>query len=879
MSEVVGSAEIEIHADDSALPAEVFAAAKKASARAKVTVQAKLDQDGFTRDANGVLRDAKGRFAKGMSQAGSESGGFFSRSFESAASRAFGGIAVKIAAVLVAALAASSLNITPALGGVVAAVVALTGVLVQASGAAISLGVALSSLGLAAVATKVGLSGVSDAMKAQTKAMQELAEEGKVTEATQKKLDAALKNLAPSARATVIELGKLGKEWTGVRRVVQGNLFAGVATQLRLLSGSFKTLVQSSLGAAAARLNATGVGLSQFLRQGEQVGRISRIFDGLNRILGILLQAVKPLADAFLRIFEGALPSATGVAQAITSMAQRFDDFIKRVTASGQFQDFLDQAVTFAGQLLQVLGNVGRILGSVFAAGNKAGAGLLNTLVTITGQFADFLASAEGQEALSNFFDLIAVTARVAGTAMSILGPVISGIAAVFRALAPAIEGARTALTPVLQILGQALGQALASLGPALAAVVKAITPVIAILGVQFARILTVLGPAIAQVVTALAPLIGALGTALATALVIVIDALLPLVPIIAQFAVTLAAQLVPIVIALTPVLIQLALSFAQILTAILPVLPSIIGLIPPLGQLGLAFANILVQLIPVIAAITKVAVAILSYAVPAQAGFNRLVGQFIVVLAQVVPKIASVIGAVVSFTSRVTGAVVSMSSNVVGRIASMVASVVSFFSRMAGDAISRAIRLVTGVIGAVSGLPGRLGSLAASAARAFVNAFSGIAQKVAGAFRSIPGAVKGIVDQVVSAFAALPSRLLGLVDGLGAKIAAKIKPKIDIPGVPGLATGGLVTRPTLAVIGEGTSPELVIPTNPNAPVAPGLEALLGAVAAARGVGGGSGSRAPVEITQTIALPTGDPFAAALAVGDQMVSALEQLDY
>jgi hypothetical protein len=62
------------------------------------------------------------------------------------------------------------------------------------------------------------------------------------------------------------------------------------------------------------------------------------------------------------------------------------------------------------------------------------------------------------------------------------------------------------------------------------------------------------------------------------------------------------------------------------------------------------------------------------------------------------------------------------------------------------------------------------------------------------------------IIGQVNDAFDRIANMAKGPLGG--------ILPDIDVPNIPELAKGGIVTRPTLALIGEGRGPEAVIPLN-----------------------------------------------------------------
>jgi hypothetical protein len=95
---------------------------------------------------------------------------------------------------------------------------------------------------------------------------------------------------------------------------------------------------------------------------------------------------------------------------------------------------------------------------------------------------------------------------------------------------------------------------------------------------------------------------------------------------------------------------------------------------------------------------------------------------------------------------------------------------------------------------------------------------------KIVGFFEGLPGkvssAVSGIWDGLTTGFKSALNSIIGMWNNLSLKIpAVKVLGKtvfggatIDTPNINFLAAGGIVTGPTLAMVGEGPEPEAVIP-------------------------------------------------------------------
>jgi TP901 family phage tail tape measure protein len=137
--------------------------------------------------------------------------------------------------------------------------------------------------------------------------------------------------------------------------------------------------------------------------------------------------------------------------------------------------------------------------------------------------------------------------------------------------------------------------------------------------------------------------------------------------------------------------------------------------------------------------------------------------------------------------------------NNVEGATKTVISDITGFFAKLPGQ-----------ILGFLTGLPGDFLKLGESVVSAFLNAFKDIGGKVG-------GMLKGA---------------LGHIPGVGGLMSH----------IPGLAEGGLVTRPTLALVGE-SGPEMVVPLSKFATAGThGVQALPsgGGVSSQTGMAGGT---------------------------------------
>jgi phage-related protein len=760
--------------------------------------------DGF----GGGFRRAAARAAD---SGGYDAGGFFGRAFERAASRAVGTGLLRVFAAGIGSLAVAASPLSTVLSGGAAAVLALAGALAQASGAALSLGGVLGSLGLAAAALKVGTSGLGDAWKAQAAALEELRTEGEVSAATQEKLAAALKNLSPAAAATVRQLATMAPAWERVRRAVQQNLFEGVARSLQRLGATYLPILNTQLAAAARTLSRTGNGLAAFLTQGARAQQVSGIFTGLNRILATLLQPLQSITGGFLDLFTASLPFAQQLANVLSNIGTSFGEWLGRVADSEDFTRFMEQAMQTAGNLFQLLGNIGSIIGSVFGAGSDAGANLLVILRDLTGSFAQFLKSAEGQQALADFFGTIGEAGRVLVGIFTTLQPLLTGIGNLFAGLQGPLQQLGQALQPVIAAIAETLGTALSQLAPILGSLVTALAPVVTVIGSGLNSVLAALLPvvlsitsAFAQMVPVLAPLAQLLVTALVGAIQQIAPLFLQLVPILLQFNQAIAVGLQPVLAAIVPVFGQLVGAVVQVLAAAIQLLPALLPLIPPLAELALAGTQTALAFAPILLAFAELATVVLGQAAPALAKLVEFIIPVIDAFTEIATATTRVVSAIAQFVGRAIGLFTQFRRSgqsefqawrtvIIALVSGAATQIISFLGRMVSGAVAvlrgwigQAASAVSGVVSAItgaitSGLSG-LGSRLAQYGRDAVNGFVGGLQSALGRVRDVAGQIAGAVTGPVAKLLKIgsPSKVMrdrgrdtvqGYINGIREKI------------------------------------------------------------------------------------------------------------
>lgn len=300
--------------------------------------------------------------------------------------------------------------------------------------------------GVAAMAVfKVATMGVGDALKAAG--------------GDADKFNKALEKLSPQARAFAVAWRDAGKALKPMQQAMQDALFAGLAPQVKRIATGVSSLRGAAVGVASA-FNALAKEALGSIKD-VQFEQLETVLRGVSTFLGRIKGSIKPVIQGFLDLaaqasaFSGTLGS--GVAGALQKLGAAMKGF--------DLKKAFDDAMVVLRPLGELLSSVGRILKAVFGGLQTDAGGALGVVGELAGKLADFLESAQGQEALQALGQAMQTISGAAGqvflTLLQQLAPVIVALAPglaelalqVASVLVPALEAAGPALTAVAGFL------------------------------------------------------------------------------------------------------------------------------------------------------------------------------------------------------------------------------------------------------------------------------------------------------------------------------------------------------------------------------------------------------------------------------------------
>ncbi len=646
------------------------------------------------------------------------------------------------------------------------------------------------------------------------------------------KFNEALEKLSPKAREAALAIKSIVPGLRDFQQGLQEAFFRGI--DLNDVTGRLLPILGQLRGRVyglAQDFGNLARWMLDFVTSSRSVQFVSDLLDVMRANIAKIFPVLEPLMTGLRAVGEVGLGLFDRLGTAIAKVGIQFGNWLNEIAASGQLQEWINTAIATLRTLGTILGNVGSILNSVFSAAQASGGGLLNTLAQITGEFAAFLNSAQGQESITALFSgimqvasqLVPVITTLAGALARALGPalqklaltvgpalldVVERLAPAFGPLANGLADMAGAVAPLLGPIAQLVSLLATSLGGALSALAAEIGPVVELLAGTFADALTLMAPLLRQMAASALPLAAALGQQLLTAVQ-------PLVPVIMQFAQALVDALLPALPQLTDAAIKLIPSIVQLATAlsgslvsslqaIIPMLPTIVS-----GFVQFATAMTTVQgfMLRTIATFISFGSAVSTTILGAINWIRQLptnIGNALRTAASFVVSIgAQIIAWFTQLPARVRAALAALPGAIVAIARRALNLMATAIGTGLGLAVGLLVKFPARAAAALASLAASIRARAVAAWNSFMSATtSGIARVLASA-RTLPGRTVAAISSLAGQISALASRAW---NAFRARVAAGVNSAVAaVRGLPGRIRGALASLPGL-LVGSGAA-------------------------------------------------------------------------
>lgn len=218
----------------------------------------------------------------------------------------------------------------------------------------------------------------------------------------------------------------------------------------------------------------------------------------------------------------------------------------------------------------------------------------------------------------------------------------------------------------------------------------------------------------------------------------------------------------------------------------------------------------------------------------------------------QISPTIIAIIGVIGTALAPIVSSLISVARMLLPKIMSLIQSlgplfqalspVLSFIGRIFGTVFSAAGVIIGDVIDNVTGIITCLTGLIDYLNNFFAGGWREAWEGVKSTFSNVWSSIKNIARSALSAIVRPINNIISGINHISGTIGIKAIPMIEIPQ---FAAGETVSRPTLAMVGEGSDPETIVPHNNK----PRSRRLLATAAAGVGMklgGGNSYTYAPI---------------------------------
>ncbi|MEU7010362.1 hypothetical protein [Streptomyces sp. NPDC046332] len=271
-------------------------------------------------------------------------------------------------------------------------------------------------------------------------------------------LKKALEDLAPEARAFVLELRSMRKELRSVQQGVQQRVFRNLDEDLERLSRTALPLLRTALNSTAVTLNEMARGAAAAASELAADGTLGEALDGAAKGLENLKGLPGQIVTSLGQLAAASAPALDKLTRRIDTAATQLSEKLTKAFDSGALEDEINQAIETIGQLFRVVGDVFQGIGNIFGGLTQDGRGLFDILEDISQAFEKLTASEEFQTILG----------ELAKTADTLVKNILPLLEEAFIQLAPVIEELAPLVREFVEEVGPELIPVLQELGPIL---------------------------------------------------------------------------------------------------------------------------------------------------------------------------------------------------------------------------------------------------------------------------------------------------------------------------------------------------------------------------------------------------------------------------
>ena len=315
----------------------------------------------------------------------------------------------------------------------------------------------------------------------------------------------------------------------------------------------------------------------------------------------------------------------------------------------------------------------------------------------------------------------------------------------------------------------------------------------------------TTLFDSVGEVVESLLPAVEALMPVITGGIAAILPAIEELVPVIVDFGKQFASDIVPVLADLIANVLPIV---TKLLESLLPVVMEFVStILPPVISL---IEKLLPPLMQIVDAILPVVTSLIEALSPILLALMTALQPVFDILTQILPPITSIISKlspIITLIGQLVVQIIDALSPAIAVISDIISSVLNAAFETIGPVISGVMDVFGGLIDFISNV---FAGNWSGAWQAIVDVFGGIWDTIKSLFKAPINAVISMLNWFIGKLNSISIGPLPDWSILGQYAGAEIG--FDIPEIAYLAEGGVVTEPTMSMVGEGNEPEAVLP-------------------------------------------------------------------
>jgi phage-related protein len=214
------------------------------------------------------------------------------------------------------------------------------------------------------------------------------------------KINEAMKRLSPSAASVAREVGALMPMLKSFQRVVQEAFFSQIRGDFTNVVRTLFPLMEKGFVTVASAMGKLVSSFADLLTKANSMQVFREIFATTGRIIEKLTPSFVMFADMLLSTVHEALPFVERIAVAFGKALDAFSAFVNKSIEAGDFDEFIEDAITTVKELIDLTKALGAVLGTLFAGTEESGHDFIKTLTDLILKLDAFLKTAEGQDAI-----------------------------------------------------------------------------------------------------------------------------------------------------------------------------------------------------------------------------------------------------------------------------------------------------------------------------------------------------------------------------------------------------------------------------------------------------------------------------------------------